>query len=161
MLDGQRRFLGVPMNGPRYLSRHVSAQYWTLFAAAGYGAASAFLILVPTYTSVGANYPEWVPLIGWALGPFLAAVALTSRHPDRAWKLAVCIEVGVVAGIVFDIQVRSYLDIPSTVWPLAIVLVIIVSMPPVLVGTLVGRERAKARREGALTLLPRVGPPRQ
>ena len=135
------------MSDLRRLSRDVLTRYWIPMAALGCGAASAFLVLVPTYMSAGENYPEWVPLIGWSLGPFLAAVGLTVRHPDRAWELAICIEVGVIAGIIFDIQVRNYLDIPSTVWPLAIALVIVVSLPALLAGTFLGRERAKVRRQ--------------
>jgi len=92
------------------------------------------------------NYPEWLPLIVWSLGPFLTALVFTTRHADEAWKLVTCIEGGVIAGIVFDLHVRSYLDIPSTVWPFAIVLVIFVSLPPVLAGTWLGRKRANARQ---------------
>lgn len=117
--------------------------FWTRIIAVGCGAASAFLVLVPTYTSMGEHYPEWVPLIGWAVGPFITAVRLTRRYPDNAWVLAACIEVGVILGIIFDIQLRSQLGIPSTLWPIAIALVIIVSLPSLLVGTLLGRARAK------------------
>jgi len=116
--------------------------------AFGYGVASGYVVLVPTYTPMGESYPEWLPLMAWSLGPFLAALDLTMRHPDRAWELAALIEAGTIVGIILDIQVRSYLDIPSTVWPFAIVLVMVVSIPFLLAGTVLGRQRAKMKQRG-------------
>ena len=92
---------------------------------------------------MGDSYPEWLPLMAWSLGPLLAALLFTTRYPQRAWEFAACIEGGIIAGLIFDIQVRNYLDIPSTVWPLAIVLVLFVSVPFLVIGLLLGRVRAK------------------
>jgi hypothetical protein len=117
-------------------------------AAFAFGVASALLVLVPTYTPMRERYPEWFPLVVWSLGPFLGAVVCTTRFPDRAWELAAFIEGGVIAGIGFDIRARSYLDIPSTVWPLAIVLVLIISLPSLLAGILAGRVRLKFGHRG-------------
>ena len=128
------------------LNLHALTRSRSLILALACGVASAWLVLVPTYTSMRDSYPEWLPLVVWSLGPFLTALVFTTRHPDEAWKLVTCIEGGVIAGIVVDLCMRSYLGIPSTVWPFAIVLVIFVSFPPVLVGAWLGRKRANARQ---------------
>ena len=125
---------------------HVLTRSRSSILALACGVASVWPVLLPTYTSMRDSYPEWLPLIVWSLGPFLTALVFTTRHADEAWKLVTCIEGGVIAGIVFDLHVRSYLDIPSTVWPFAIVLVIFVSLPPVLAGAWLGRKRANARQ---------------
>jgi len=119
----------------------------TGLAAFGYGVVSGFIVLLPTYTPLAEHYPDWVPLLAWSSGPFLAAATLAMRHPDVGWKLAMWIEVGVVVGVVVDIRLRGYLDMPSTVWPIAIALAVAVSVPFVVVGTVLGRERARIKHQ--------------
>jgi hypothetical protein len=85
------------------------------------------------------NYPEWLPLLAWSVGPLLAALFFTARHPDRAWQFGVLIEGGVIAGILLDIQIRTFLGMSSTVWPLAIPLVVVISLPSIVGGVLIGR----------------------
>jgi len=120
------------------------------FLGFAFGVASGWLVLVPTYTSMRDSYPEWLPLMAWSLGPLLTALVFTIRHPYRAWELAACIEGGVIVGLILDIHVRGYLDIPSTVWPLAVAMVLVVSVPSLVIGLLLGRGYARISQQDTL-----------
>jgi hypothetical protein len=105
---------------------------------------SGMLPLVPTYSRWEGSYPEWAPLIGWTLGPLLAAFYLSSSDPVSAWRSACLIEVGLMSSIITDVVLRASIGVPTTVWPIGLVLVAGISVPFVVAGTATGRHRARS-----------------
>jgi hypothetical protein len=114
--------------------------------AFGLGFASGFFPLLPTYIRALGSYTDLVPAGGWLLGTVSSAVFLSVTQRDLAWALAVVVECGLVVGIVADVVLRASVGVESNVWPLAIATALFITIPPVMLGTFIGRASSKGRR---------------
>ena len=113
-----------------------------LLVGLGLGLAAAGIPLYFTYPPLTDKYSRvdtYEPWVSLALlvGPFLAALYLGWRHSTAPWTWSLVLTCGFVSGIIADIVVRFSLGIPSTVWPIAIIVNFILAAPAILTGTFV------------------------
>ena len=104
----------------------------------GLGFASGGIPLVLTYFPTMESYDPWISLGFW-VAPFFAGLYWGKVRPEVPWAGAVTLELGFLAVILADIIARISLNIPTTVWPLALMWILPVSTAIVVSGVFLGR----------------------
>lgn len=113
-----------------------------LLVGFGLGLATAAIPLYFTYPPLTDKYTRvetheaWVTL-ALLVGPFLAALYVGWRHSTAPWTWSLVVTCGFMSGIIADIVVRLSLGIPSTVWPIAIVVNFVLTTPAIVTGIFV------------------------
>jgi hypothetical protein len=93
-----------------------------------------------TYRLAKIDFALW-----WAM-LLLASIWLGLSRPGATLTSAAVLELGFMFAIVLDIVYGILVGIPHTIWPIAMVVVLVLTAPVVAVGSLVGAAIGKWRR---------------